>query len=151
MPPPGVGQAQNLSSSFNRMQLGPNRIVNLLQERELIPQDGIEVPRPHFGNEYRDQAANCSPEVMRITLNAMPNSSNLLNKARLPLGLHLHPFRDLSTIPVIQATVIVRCKSCRTYINPFVVFVDQRRWRCNICFRQNEVSSQREFFPCSGR
>ena len=26
----------------------------------------------------------------------------------------------------------------RTYINPFVHFIDQRRWRCNICYRVNE-------------
>lgn len=44
----------------------------------------------------------------------------------------------LQQLPVIQSNVIVRCRSCRTYINPFVVFVDQRRWKCNLCFRVND-------------
>ena len=29
----------------------------------------------------------------------------------------------------------------RTYINPFVHFIDQRRWRCNVCYRVNERKS----------
>jgi len=41
-------------------------------------------------------------------------------------------------LPVIQSSVIVRCRSCRTYINPFVTFIDVRRWKCNLCFRANE-------------
>lgn len=41
-------------------------------------------------------------------------------------------------LPVIQSSVIVRCRSCRTYINPFVHFVDQRRWKCNLCYRVND-------------
>jgi protein transport protein SEC24 len=39
---------------------------------------------------------------------------------------------------VIQCNTIVRCRACRTYINPFVYFIDHRRWKCNICFRVNE-------------
>lgn len=40
------------------------------------------------------------------------------------------------------ATGIVRCKRCRTYINPYVTWADNgRRWRCNICGMQNDVPS----------
>ena len=39
--------------------------------------------------------------------------------------------------PVINPTTIVRCRVCRAYINPFVVFIDSRHWRCNLCFRPN--------------
>lgn len=34
--------------------------------------------------------------VFRSTLNAIPESQSLLQKSRLPLGLIIHPFRDLS-------------------------------------------------------
>jgi len=44
-------------------------------------------------------------------------------------------------LPVIQCSTIVRCRSCRTYINPFVYFVDHKRWKCNLCFRVNERMS----------
>lgn len=33
---------------------------------------------------------------------------------------------------------IVRCRLCRTYINPFVYFVDSKMWKCNLCYRVNE-------------
>lgn len=41
-------------------------------------------------------------------------------------------------LPVITSNTIVRCRSCRTYINPFVSFIDQRRWKCNLCYRVND-------------
>lgn len=44
----------------------------------------------------------------------------------------------LQNLPVIQCSTIVRCRSCRTYINPFVYFVDSKKWKCNLCFRINE-------------
>ncbi len=45
---------------------------------------------------------------------------------------------SLQQLPVVTSSVIVRCRSCRTYINPFVNFVDMRRWKCNLCYRVNE-------------
>ena len=53
-------------------------------------------------------------------------------------------------LQVIQTTAIVRCKSCRTYMNPFVSFVDNRRWRCNVCTRVNEgIYSSYSTFLCT--
>lgn len=41
-------------------------------------------------------------------------------------------------MPIIQDRSIVRCRACRTYINPFVRLLDQRRWQCNLCHRVND-------------
>ena len=110
----------------------------------------------------------------------IPETDNLLKKSRLPLGVLIHPFRDLSHLPVIQCATIVRCRQCRTYINPFVHFVDQRRfdyyfgwltycnnsyhqqffmfngsfpfdfrWRCNICYRVNDLPEEFLYDPVS--
>lgn len=93
----------------------------------------------------------------------IPETKELLNKSRLPLGVLIHPFRDINVsnshapsvclcfrasrsyrplvpqkLPVIQCSEIVRCRSCRTYINPFVYFVDSMKWKCNLCYRVNE-------------
>jgi hypothetical protein len=39
-------------------------------------------------------------------------------------------------------TGVVRCRHCRTYVNPFVQWVDNgRRWRCNLCGVSNDVPS----------
>ncbi len=35
---------------------------------------------------------------MRCTLNAVPQTKELLNKSRLPFGILIHPFKDLEVI-----------------------------------------------------
>ena len=45
-------------------------------------------------------------------------------------------------VPVVNfgACGVIRCRRCRSYINPFVQFLDSgRRWRCNVCGMLNEV------------
>lgn len=52
-------------------------------------------------------------------------------------------------LPVVSCNTIVRCRSCRTYINPFVVFKGERRWECNLCFRVNELPEEFQYDPVS--
>uniref|UniRef100_A0A672S0U9 SEC24 homolog B, COPII coat complex component n=1 Tax=Sinocyclocheilus grahami TaxID=75366 RepID=A0A672S0U9_SINGR len=121
------------------------RPVNLLQERNILPPKHAPPPEPNLSNDLRK--VNCSPDTFRCTLTNIPQTQALLNKARLPLGLLLHPFRDLTQLPVITSNTIVRCRSCRTYINPFVSFLDQRRWKCNLCYRVNDVPDEFMYNP----
>jgi protein transport protein SEC24 len=75
----------------------------------------------------------------------IPATSELLLKSRIPLGILIHPFKDLDpsyeevTNSICSSSRIVRCRNCRTYINPFVLYLDLRRWKCNVCFRTNEL------------
>ncbi|KAK2612130.1 COPII subunit [Conoideocrella luteorostrata] len=88
--------------------------------------------------------ANCPPRYIRSTLNAVPTTNSLLKKSKLPFALVIQPYGalhdDEDQIPVIQDQVIARCRRCRTYINPFVTFLDHgHRWRCNMCNLSNDV------------
>ncbi|KAH8556251.1 hypothetical protein BGW37DRAFT_417351 [Umbelopsis sp. PMI_123] len=90
--------------------------------------------------------ANTEPSYKRSTINAIPATEALLKKSRLPLALVISPYRSLKDgdepVPVVSDTVIARCRRCRTYINPFVTFVEGgQRWKCNMCFLLNEVPS----------
>ncbi|XP_048022595.1 protein transport protein Sec24A isoform X2 [Megalobrama amblycephala] len=148
---PSVSAAQ-LSPSLAAMSLQSQppealRVVNLLQERSLLPAGAVTPPAPCLPQDL--QKLNCSPEVFRCTLTSIPQTQSLLNKAKLPLGLLLHPFKDLSQLPVVTSSNIVRCRSCRTYINPFVSFVDARRWKCNLCHRVNDVPEEFMYNPVS--
>ncbi|XP_060936094.1 protein transport protein Sec24B isoform X2 [Limanda limanda] len=118
--------------------------INLMHERNLLPPRPLEAPEPNLNSDLKK--VNCSPQTFRCTLTSIPQTQALLNKARLPLGLLLHPFRDLQ-LPVITSNTIVRCRSCRTYINPFVTFLDQRRWKCNLCYRVNDVPDEFMYNP----
>ena len=93
-----------------------------------------------------DPHANADPSYQRCTLNAVPTTSALLQKTRLPLGLILTPYRSVreedgdEPVPVVTDTVIARCRRCRTYINPFVQFIEGgNRWKCCMCNISNEV------------
>ncbi|KAL4660014.1 protein transport protein Sec24A-like isoform X1 [Arapaima gigas] len=123
------------------------RVVNLLQERNLLPHGTVAPPTPCLPQDL--QKFNCSPEVFRCTLTSIPQTQSLLNKAKLPLGLLLHPFKDLTQLPVVTSNAIVRCRTCRTYINPFVTFLDQKRWKCNLCYRVNDVPEEFMYNPVS--
>ncbi|KAJ6017292.1 hypothetical protein N7451_000671 [Penicillium sp. IBT 35674x] len=93
---------------------------------------------------YPSPTANCPTKYMRSTLNAVPTNNSLLKKSKLPFALVIQPYGALhdaeDPIPVIPDQVISRCRRCRSYINPFVTFLDHgHRWRCNMCNLTNDV------------
>ncbi|KAJ3806643.1 protein transporter SEC24 [Lentinula aff. lateritia] len=141
-----------LADQFGQMGLGGQRsfslqTANLLTSppdpRELsLPPPEIRLP-PN-ATVTPSQFANADPSYQRSTLNAFPNTSSLLSKSKLPLALVISPYRTVSEnepqVPLVTDTVIARCRRCRTYINPFVQFIDGgNRWRCCMCNLSNEV------------
>ncbi|CAH1098646.1 unnamed protein product [Psylliodes chrysocephalus] len=152
-----VPQQQSMNSYPNQnnqggvLQTGFNKYwgmehFDLLQIPNILPPAKEEAPLVQLGQELLDEA-NCSPDLFRCTMTKIPENNSLLQKSRLPLGVLIHPFRDLSHLPVIQCNVIVRCRACRTYINPFVMFVDNKRWKCNLCYRINELPEEFQYDP----
>lgn len=106
----------------------------------------------NLGISGNKDEANASPEYMRCTLNAVPNTKGLLNKSKLPFALVIRPSAALldvnENIPVVEDAVVTRCRRCRTYINPFVdLYEDGTRWRCNICQLLNDVPSRFDWDP----
>lgn len=90
--------------------------------------------------------SNADPSYQRCTMNAVPTTSSLLNKSKLPLGIVLSPHRSVreqdgdEPVPVVSDSVIARCRRCRTYINPYVQFIEGgNRWKCCMCNIANEV------------
>ncbi|XP_046813506.1 protein transport protein Sec24A [Vespa crabro] len=147
-------QMNQLNRQMNTMsvtQAGYNKIwgmesIDLLQTRNILPPEKVEPPKVRLHQEFLD-SVNCSPDIFRCTLTKIPETNSLLQKSRLPLGILIHPFKDLNQLPVIQCSTIVRCRICRTYINPFVYFVDSKRWKCNLCYRVNDLPGEFQFDP----
>nr|XP_016929192.1 protein transport protein Sec24A [Drosophila suzukii]XP_016929193.1 protein transport protein Sec24A [Drosophila suzukii] len=122
--------------------------IDLMQNRHILSPATLPPPKVVLHNQFHE-SINCSPSIMRCTLTKIPESNNLLQKSRLPLGIVIHPFRDVNSLPVIQCINIVRCRLCRTYINPFVYFVDSKMWKCNLCYRVNELPDDFQFDPAT--
>ncbi|ETW78005.1 hypothetical protein HETIRDRAFT_388085 [Heterobasidion irregulare TC 32-1] len=146
-PPVGV-----LADQFGQMGIGGQKPFQIYTANLLTsPPDPRELSRPP--PEIRlppgaslspSPTANAPYQYQRSTLNAIPNSASLLGKSKIPLGLVITPYRSLKEgeepVPVVTDTVIARCRRCRTYINPYVQFIDGgNRWRCCMCSMSNEV------------
>ncbi|XP_050423088.1 protein transport protein Sec24B [Adelges cooleyi] len=120
--------------------------VDLLKTRDILPGDGVQPPDIKLPQGYAN-CDNCSPDIFRCTLNKFPVSKTLLDKSRLPLGILIHPYKDLSRLTVIQCDTITRCRNCRSYINPFVQFIDNAHWKCNLCYRVNDLPGEFQIDP----
>ncbi|KAJ9120632.1 hypothetical protein QFC22_002561 [Naganishia vaughanmartiniae] len=148
---PMVPGMQGLTDGFRGMGMGeklhPLQTVNLIglqpDVREidtapppiLLPPGACISPHP---------TAQADPSYQRSTINAIPTTASLLNKSKIPLALILTPYRSLKPgdepVPVVNDTVIARCRRCRSYINPYVTFIEGgARWKCCMCNLSNEV------------
>ncbi|XP_039482335.1 protein transport protein Sec24A [Drosophila santomea] len=141
------------TAPLNVAQQGFSRLwgqdtIDLMQNRHILSPATLPPPKVVLHNQFHE-SINCSPSIMRCTLTKIPESNSLLQKSRLPLGIVIHPFRDVNSLPVIQCINIVRCRLCRTYINPFVYFVDSKMWKCNLCYRVNELPDDFQFDPAT--
>jgi protein transport protein SEC24 len=140
---------QQFNKNSNTNKRDQPQAVDLLREKRLIqPYEDEEnsVIRPIFVHDFFTNV-NCHADTIRCTLTSMPETSALLSKCRLPLGILIHPFKDLESLKVVQSSTIVRCRNCRSYINPFVQFLDNSKWRCNMCYSMNDLPEEFLFDP----
>ncbi|KAJ9134811.1 Protein transport protein SEC24 [Pleurostoma richardsiae] len=125
-------------------QLYPTDLINQpfnVSELDLPPPPIILPPN---SSVTPSPDANCPPKYVRSTLNAVPTTHSLLKKSKLPFALVIQPYAALhdmdDAVPIVQDQVISRCRRCRSYINPYVTFLDHgHRWRCNMCNLSNDV------------
>ncbi|CEQ39027.1 SPOSA6832_00524 [Sporobolomyces salmonicolor] len=149
----GYGAAQ-LTNQFGQMGIGGVRqqsnvstvdlIKTPLNPLELMTMQPPEIRLPPNASFSQSETRNADPSYQRMTINAIPTTNTLLQKSKLPLALVLTPYRSLKPgdpeVPVVSDTVIARCRRCRTYINPYVTFIEGgQRWKCCMCNLSNEV------------
>jgi protein transport protein SEC24 len=94
----------------------------------------------------------------------VPTTASLLSKTKLPFALVITPHRSVPSdpspadgateetpgldpsdepVPIVTDQVIARCRRCRAYINPYVMFIDGgSRWKCIMCNVSNEVPQE---------
>ncbi|GFP97984.1 protein transport protein sec24-like at3g07100 [Phtheirospermum japonicum] len=140
---PPIGTQQGLAEDFSSLSLGsmPGSFDAGI--------DTAALPRPLDGDvEPKTFAENCSSRFVRLTTSAIPNSQSLASRWHLPLGAVVCPLAETPAgeeVPIVNfaTTGIIRCRRCRTYVNPHVTFTDNgRKWRCNICSFLNDVPAE---------
>ncbi|KAA8519804.1 hypothetical protein F0562_014106 [Nyssa sinensis] len=141
---PPMGSVQGLIEDFSSLSLGsvPGSMDPGLDTKALPrPLEG-DVEPSSFAKMY---PMNCNSRYLRLTTSAIPSSQSLGSRWHLPLGAVLCPLAeapDGEEVPIVNfaTTGIIRCRRCRTYVNPYVTFTDGgRKWRCNICALLNDV------------
>ncbi|KAK3143156.1 hypothetical protein QOZ80_4BG0359160 [Eleusine coracana subsp. coracana] len=167
MPPPTMGMPATFGNQAAYPTAGPpvggtlQSLVEDFQSLSLssVPgslDPGVDVkglPRPLDGDEepakvLESYPLNCHPRYFRLTTHAIPASQSLFTRWHLPLGAVVHPLAespDGEEVPVINfgAAGVIRCRRCRTYINPYATFADAgRKWRCNLCTLLNDVPGE---------
>ncbi|KAJ1648390.1 COPII coat Sec23p-Sfb3p heterodimer component [Coemansia asiatica] len=102
---------------------------------------------PNIHTEYTAiDEGNSNPRFMRLTMNNIPNTAELLKVSHLPLGLVVQPLADLAPseepIKLIDfgEEGPIRCLRCKTYINPYMTFINGgKHFVCNMCRHENPV------------
>lgn len=114
--------------------------------KNVYPTFERHVPPPASISFVAFDQGNASPKFARLTLNNIPATADGLTATGLPLGLLLQPLAPLQSgeaeIPVLDfgPTGPPRCRRCRAYINPFMMFRSGgNRFVCNLCTHPNET------------
>jgi protein transport protein SEC24 len=107
------------------------------------------VPPPATVSFVAFDQGNSSPKFARLTMNNIPATLEALHTTGLPLGLMLQPLAPLQagelSIPVLDfgETGPPRCRRCRAYINPFMMFRSGgNKFVCNLCTHPNDTPSE---------
>ncbi|KAL6630501.1 hypothetical protein ACP70R_028574 [Stipagrostis hirtigluma subsp. patula] len=155
VPPPGTPTIPYSPHAGTQVstpsKIDPNQIPRPMSESSVIiyetRQGGQATIPPAPSSEFIvKDTGNCSPRLMRCTVNQIPCSGDLLTSSGMPLALMVQPFclphPSEEPIQLVDFGEIgpIRCSRCKAYINPFMRFVDQgRHFICNLCGFSNDT------------
>jgi len=119
---PGVQQGQNSCPEQGYENQSARPSYGLYQENPLYPNNSI-VP--------------IDPAYIQLSNTHLPSKPEHHN-TKLPFSCVIQPMSHdaQTTIPTVQFEErcgIIRCKSCRAYINPFVKWRTPSQYECNLC------------------
>ncbi|CAA7400497.1 unnamed protein product [Spirodela intermedia] len=113
---------------------------------ETTPGSLASIPPPTSSDFIVKDKGNCSPRLMRCTVNQIPCTGEIRLGSNMPLALIVQPFAlshpSEEPIQIVDfgESGPLRCSRCKGYINPFMKFIDQgRSFICNLCGCTNET------------
>ncbi|KAK5131518.1 hypothetical protein LTR08_000845 [Meristemomyces frigidus] len=152
------GQQPGAMGAGSQGRVNPDQIPSVPLSRDLAadhyktriyPTMEQHLPPPATTPFVAFDQGNASPKYARLTMNCIPTSNEQLLSTGLPLGIVLQPLAKQTdgeqAIPVLDFGDIgpPRCRRCRAYINPFMVFSNGgNKMTCNLCGHPNEVAPE---------
>lgn len=138
---------KNMSNPSSMMSKRPD--TSYYDENLLKPKDIIS----NFESKY--SKFNTSSDFIKTTISVFPNSTQLLNQLKIPLGINISPFsnyvdeKDIPFCDYSESYDIPCCKNqkCKAYLNPFVQFIHgSDQWKCNLC---NNINKTLDYYYCA--
>jgi protein transport protein SEC24 len=132
-------------------KIDPNQIPRPIAETSVVifetRQGGQAAVPPAASSEFIvKDTGNCSPRLMRCTMNQIPCTGDLVTTSGMPLALMVQPFAlphpSEEPVQLVDFGEMgpIRCSRCKAYINPFMSFVDQGKFFiCNLCGFSNDT------------
>ena len=106
------------------------------------------MPPEDCGDYIVEDQGNTTPRILRLTMNSIPRSKDMVVASKIPFRAHVRPFAPLreedSQISCLDfgQEGPPRCGRCNAFINPYVKFENNgKTWRCNLCNVSNDVSN----------
>jgi len=130
------------------------------QQQPIHKSDPAYNPPPRQNAAYQQQYSRtpqmldhedvepCDPFYCQLTTGAFPSSEKVHEDCGVQLGAVIQPLCDNPALPELSvvnfgAMGVLRCRSCRAYINPYIrLQANCRSWLCNFCSATNEITSQ---------
>ncbi|CAN6620335.1 SED5-binding protein 3 [Trichomonascus vanleenenianus] len=102
-------------------------------------------PPPALSEYGVEDQGIAGPNFARMTMYNVPISEQLRKETELPLGIIVQPFAPTDDpVPIVDfsETEPPRCRRCRAYMNPSMLFIQGgTKFVCNMCQHTNAVSS----------
>lgn len=111
-------------------------------------QKGLVPPLVTTKYTTQDQG-NASPRFIRSTMYTVPTTNDMMKQTGVPFGLIVSPMAQVGEgeyePPIVDMGEIgpVRCIRCKSYMSPFMQFIDAgRRFQCMFCKATSEVPQE---------
>eukprot|EP01028_Stygiella_incarcerata_P011353 TRINITY_DN637_c0_g2_i2.p1 TRINITY_DN637_c0_g2~~TRINITY_DN637_c0_g2_i2.p1 ORF type:complete len:1023 (-),score=238.34 TRINITY_DN637_c0_g2_i2:882-3950(-) len=103
--------------------------------------DDIVLDRTPKEGEESPAIIHCPKKFCQMSFECLPASAATAVKLGVPVGGVIQPLA-MGDVPCVNfgSSGVIRCRRCRTYINPYINFLDGgRRWQCNVCRLVNDL------------
>jgi protein transport protein SEC24 len=107
---------------------------------------GKGLPPEDCGDYIVEDQGNTNPRILRMSMNSIPRSKDMVVASKIPFRGHVRPFAPLreedTQVPCLDfgEDGPPRCGRCNGFINPYAKFENNgKTWRCNLCNVSNDV------------